>query len=199
MTKKAVKAVVDTRPTLAEIKADTAGGRMIYVEYRGFDRGGFILPAHKAAFQGDYDLDELMILQFEPRQMRPGWLDSPEFEEVYLGNPEVHVWRTNMPVAKRDLTLPERLDKILNESRKNLALRFAMSDYNEQMRDLVLLEPYGEGISAEFSYEFKKKEFLPMLRAMKFYEQKFTNRKNVIRDIDDRIKKLEDAKSPDEG
>lgn len=198
MAKRAVKVAVDNRPSLAEIKANEQDGRMIYVEYRGFDKGGFVLPAHKSDFPGDPALDELLILQFEPRTLRPGWLDSPELADIYAKNPDIHIWRTSVPVEARDLTLPEKIGRSLSDSRRNLALRFAMSEYDEPMKDLVQLEPWGEGISADYSYDFLKKEFLPMLRAMKIYEQKFTARKNVLHDIDVRIKALEDAKSPDE-
>ncbi len=182
-TKKGKK--VDPRPTIEEIKAQT--GKYLYVTYRGFEGGGWGLPAPRPRFAGDY-VEELMIVPFEIRQIGSEWLDDPRFVALYEKIVGIQVWHSDVLPDKVDLTLPDELESRVNKYRQGVALIMAMSEFDEHFRDVIGVRSMDVGESEAVAYDHT--DVLPFLKTIQFYEKRLLNRPQVMRAIEERLKEI---------
>jgi hypothetical protein len=182
---------VDTRPTLAEVKAQP--GKYVFVTYEGAEGGGWGLPAPRPRFVGDI-AEELTILPFEPKQIGEEWLEDPRFVILYGKVKGIRVWRADTFPEKPDLTLPDELESRVNKYRQGIALVIAMGAWDEHYKDVV--EARSMDVPESQAVQFDHTDVLPFLKVIQFYESRLLNRPEPLAAIKKRLQKIIDSKSP---
>lgn len=192
-TKKGVKEVIDTRPTLDEVKQQT--GRNLFVTYEGTEWGGLGIPALRPRFAGDTP-EELQITLWEPKMIAEDWLDDVRFRDLYEKVKGIKVWKSDVYPKKPDLKLPDDLERSVTDSLKRNAYLIATSDYNyspdgreHPVQDLIQVENHD--VTTSEATRWENEELYPFLEVVLFYEEKLLNRPEVVRDIKARLKKIE--------
>lgn len=181
--------VVDSRPSLDEVKQQS--GRNLFVTYEGTGGGAFGIPALRPRFSGDIP-EELQIELWNPKMIAEDWLDDVRFRAIYEQTPGIKVWKTDQFPKPPDLTLPDDLEREVSESAKQLARIVATTDYNEQMKDIILMESHDVPILEAVKWETEK--LYPFLEVVRLYEEKMLNRKEVLNAVDRRLNDI-DAKA----
>ena len=64
-----------------------------------------------------------------------------------------------------------------------------MSEYNEQYKEVVQLTQHDYPPTEAMKWE--NQELYPFLEVLRIYEERLLNRKDVLRDIDKRLKEIE--------
>jgi hypothetical protein len=176
---------VDPRPSIEEIKAQT--GKYLYVTYRGFEGGGWGLPAPRPRFAGDF-VEELMIVPFEIKQIGDEWLDDPRFVALYEKISGMQVWRSDVQPEKTDLTLPDELESRVNKYRQGVALIMAMSPFDDRFKDVIGVRSLEVPESDAIAYDHT--DVLPFLKTIQFFEKRLMNRPEVMRAIEKRLREI---------
>lgn len=190
-SKKGTTAKADTRPTLDEIKAQS--GRNLFVTYEGDEGGGWSIPALRPRFVGDIP-EELMITPWEPKIIATDWLDDTRFAKLYHDVKGIRVWKSDMFPDKPNLKLPEELESRVSQARQQMAYTIAVSPYNRDMRDMVQIRNLDA--TATEAIEWEKNDLFPFLKAVQFYEVRLMNRKEVLKDIEARLREILGKKMP---
>lgn len=173
------------RLSLEEVKAQT--GRYLFVNYQGVSKGGFSLPAPRPRFAGDV-VQELMILPFDPQMIGDEWLDEPRFIRLFNSVPEIVVWKSDDIPVPIDTTVPEELNRTLNDAQKAYARLIALSPYDDRMKDV--LEAQDREHSEEEVIRSNRRVILPFLKLVQFYELRWMQRPEVLAALDKRIRTI---------
>lgn len=181
------KKEVDTRPTLDEVKQQT--GRNLFVTYEGTEGGGWGIPALRPRFLGDVP-EELMIVPWEPRMIAEDWLDDVRFRDLYGRIKGIKVWKTNEYPHKPDLTLPEELERSVSDARRQVAYVIATTPYGEASKEMISIENHD--VSPLEAEGWENTDLYPFLECVLFYEKKLLNRKDVIKEVEARLKKIDE-------
>ena len=181
-----VKKVSDTRPTLEEVKAQP--GQYLFVTYEGTQFGMMGIPALRQRWVGDVQAD-LEIELFNPKMIDVEWLDNPIFREHYLKHTGIKVWKSDTLPKPPDYTLPDDLERTISEARKQFARTLATSDYDEKFKDIVQMT--ARDLPETEAMKWENQQLYPFLEVLRIYEERLLNRKEILRDIDKRLKEIE--------
>jgi len=199
-------AVKDTRPTLEEIKVKS--GKYVVASYRGYEVGSVGIPAPDPFEMGlpfGYQPKDLLIRAWEWLVIPSYWLDEGRFAVVYQNNPGIFVDKVDtVPSTANQKILPDDLDKRLNLGRKQKAWWIATQPYSTTGRPgspamaihaLINMKLMDTTDDSQEQVEFQRDELVPLLQAARFYEERLGNRKDLIRDIDNRLDDIAEKKA----
>lgn len=185
------KAKTDTRPTLEEVKSQT--GRNLFITYEGDEGGGWSIPALRPRFAGDIP-EELMVSPWEPKIIAMDWLDDTRFAKLYNDVKGIRVWKSDVFPDKPNLKLPEELERRVSSARQQMAYSIAVSPYDSKMQDMIGIKNLD--VTESEAIEWEKNDLFPFLKAVQFYETRLLKRKEVLRDVEARLRAILGKKMP---
>ena len=182
---KGITEKVEPRPTLDEVRNQT--GRNLFVTYEGSEGGGWSIPALRPRFLGDIP-EELMITPWEPKIIAPDWLDDTRFAKLYK------VWKSDVFPNKPNLKLPDDLERRVSASRQQMAYTIAVSPYDFKMKDMIQVKNLD--VTESEAIEWEKNDLFPFLKAVQFYETRLLKRREVLKDVEARLRDILGKKMP---
>jgi len=196
MAKRAVKEAKKVRLTLEEIKANKTG-KLLFLDYRGVEGGGWTLKAPPSVF-GAPAIEDLLIRPFKPQVLQEFWIEHPQFIELYEKVKEIEVCWSDVMLKAPDLTPPDKLKEKVSQARMGLALQIAQSPYGEREKNLIQTGTNKE-VSQDDAFKWEREEYVPFLLAVRFFEGRLLNRTAVMHDVTERIESINKSKSVLEG
>lgn len=196
----------EVRPTLEEVKAKP--GRYVVASYRGYEIGAVSIPAPDAYEMGlpqGYVPKDLTIVAWEWRVIPNYWLDDGRLASLYQRYTDLVIDRVDTIPSNENLQeLPADIDAKLPKDRKQKAWWVATQPYMPEVRtgdprrasaDLIQVHNMDTTDDSPEQVAFLQEEIAPLLQAIKIFEQKLGNRKNLIADIDARLDEIGNMKA----
>jgi hypothetical protein len=189
------------RPTLEEIKARP--GKYVVVSYRGYESGGFSIPApdvYDMGLPAGYTPRDILIRPWEWDTIPLYWLDDSRFAGLYEKIPEIVVEKTNTPPVNEDLyILPDELEKILKPEYKRKAFWVATQPYLPDLKtgnpqrataDFIQMKDMETTDDSPQQLDFLTNTVVPILEAVLIYEERLGNRPDLIADVEARLEDI---------
>jgi hypothetical protein len=188
-TRKVKKA---NRPTLDEVKAQP--GKYVVAMLEGaVGPLGIAAPSPRTAM--DVRLDDIVIKPYIPLQIDEAWLDNGRFRRVYDKFDYLTVKRVDeLPEPPALYNLPDQIVNSLSPLVRNNAYRIATNPFDEASTKMIWADNFAAG-NPRHVLEWELREMRPFLQAVKIYEERFGRRKEVLKEVEKRLKQIAEKTS----
>jgi len=173
------------KPSLDEVKEQP--GSFVIATIDGV-AGPHSIQAPRRRRLADVELQDLVILPYEPQVIDPEWLDVPLFRQAYTNFTEIKVYKADeLPQKPKLYDLPPEIERSLTSFLRNKAYEVATASFGEVSKKLIWARN-DTLVTQRAISDWETTELLPFLKAIQVYENRFGKRKEVLDEVAKRLK-----------